>query len=480
MLKKYFTIHPFIFSLLPLFHLYIVNFYEYPMFVILKPLIALICLTFFSLILLRLIINDKYKVSVIFSFSILMIFVFNSYNEMFSKDFLRILSFRCIFIIYLLFFLGILIFFIKTPLSLKKLSVFFNIAGLAISLFMFINSINVISEKKGNLVRDNQGDRIVLTHIAKKTYMPNIYYIILDSYPDKEEMKSIIGFDNSDFINYLRMKGFFVANKSRSNYNFTKLSIASTLNMNFLPMLKIADNTYELKQKIVFSKAIEKSEVISFLKSLGYRYIDLSIWNNRFYNIDFTGSLLLMTPLSAPRIGNYICGLLLKNYVLDTLDKLERLTAPDEPFFVYAHIYIPHFPAMFDENGDTPSFFKSDKKTLYLEQLKYTNKRIKKIIDSILLNSKKKPVIIIQGDHGINSLTGDRDKNIRLRTSILNAAYIPESKKNVFYDGMTSVNTFRIIFNRYFGTDLKLLPDITYYQDYENGRLFVYKKNERQ
>jgi len=63
---------------------------------------------------------------------------------------------------------------------------------------------------------------------------------------------------------------------------------------------------------------------------------------------------------------------------------------------------------------------------------------------------------------------------MKLRKSILNAAYLPGLKENIFYNGMTSINTFRIIFNRYFAIDLKPLPDVTYYQDYEKGRLYLY------
>lgn len=40
---------------------------------------------------------------------------------------------------------------------------------------------------------------------------------------------------------------------------------------------------------------------------------------------------------------------------------------------------------------------------------------------------------------------------------------------------MTPVNTFRVLFNKYFGTNLEILPDITYYQEKERGELVIYK-----
>jgi len=36
------------------------------------------------------------------------------------------------------------------------------------------------------------------------------------------------------------------------------------------------------------------------------------------------------------------------------------------------------------------------------------------------------------------------------------------------YPSITPVNTFRLIFNAYFGTDLKLLPDISYFSNWDN------------
>ncbi len=52
----------------------------------------------------------------------------------------------------------------------------------------------------------------------------------------------------------------------------------------------------------------------------------------------------------------------------------------------------------------------------------------------------------------------DRMKN-------LNAYYFPDGGSPQVYDSVSPVNTFRIIFNRYFGADLPLLPDRHYYSN---------------
>jgi hypothetical protein len=45
---------------------------------------------------------------------------------------------------------------------------------------------------------------------------------------------------------------------------------------------------------------------------------------------------------------------------------------------------------------------------------------------------------------------------------ILNAIYLPDGDARVLYPSISPVNTFRVVFNQYFGTDLELLPDRSY------------------
>jgi hypothetical protein len=60
------------------------------------------------------------------------------------------------------------------------------------------------------------------------------------------------------------------------------------------------------------------------------------------------------------------------------------------------------------------------------------------------------------GDHGL------RDDN---RTKNLLAVYLPDQSYKKFYPSISPVNTFRIIFDQYFGADYTLLPDTTYVDD---------------
>ena len=89
-------------------------------------------------------------------------------------------------------------------------------------------------------------------------------------------------------------------------------------------------------------------------------------------------------------------------------------------------------------------------------------------VEGILRQSAEPPIIIIAGDHGSGVLTDHHSleaTDIKERFSILNAYYLPDDGEQDLYPSITPVNTFRVIFNRYFGTDLPLLPDASFFAE---------------
>jgi hypothetical protein len=51
--------------------------------------------------------------------------------------------------------------------------------------------------------------------------------------------------------------------------------------------------------------------------------------------------------------------------------------------------------------------------------------------------------------------------------SILNAYHLPGGGEAALYPEISPANSFRVIFNRYFGTSLEMLPDESYYSIYK-------------
>jgi hypothetical protein len=152
-----------------------------------------------------------------------------------------------------------------------------------------------------------------------------------------------------------------------------------------------------------------------------------------------------------------------------------------EPTFVFAHILIPHPPYVFDRNGKHQAEKTIGRVAGYVDQLVFTNKKVKLLIDRLLSDSSDPPVIVLQGDEGPYPERFEREYSkfnwkrasgaeFREKMKILNAYYLPKTdsrnSKDGLYPSITPVNSFRVVFNVYFSEHLRLLPDERYaYQD---------------
>jgi hypothetical protein len=101
---------------------------------------------------------------------------------------------------------------------------------------------------------------------------------------------------------------------------------------------------------------------------------------------------------------------------------------------------------------------------------------VEQAVSAILARSAAPPVIIIQGDHGpgghLDWESPDRSCLLE-RTPILLAYYLPDGGDRLVYPGISPVNSFRVVLNAYFGLDMELLPDETYFTNSEAGGPFI-------
>jgi hypothetical protein len=64
------------------------------------------------------------------------------------------------------------------------------------------------------------------------------------------------------------------------------------------------------------------------------------------------------------------------------------------------------------------------------------------------------------------------------RMAILNAYFLPGDGERQLYSAITPVNSFRVIFNRYFGGQFDLLKDSSYFSYYQRPFEFRFIPNE--
>jgi hypothetical protein len=327
------------------------------------------------------------------------------------------------------------------------------------------------------------------------TAKPDIYYLVFDRYGDEETARAY-GLEN-EIDEELTSKGFYVAQESRSNYIKTVLSLASSLNAGYL------DEVVRGRERTgnwgpVYDH-LARHRVGAFLRGHGYSYTHFGSWyyptqrnpqatRNVNYYTEVPRAVMMLLDnglfspvqrvLREPWLDERLQGWL---RVRQQVDDVLRLVPTRGPKFVFFHVLVPHPPYIFERDA---SFVPKDKERQrsfaenYCNQVLAANIMIRRLVDGILRDSASPPVIIVQGDEGPyppGTLRDDFDwrtagaNQLRVRSGILNAYHLPGADPHVLYPTISPVNSFRVVFNAYFGTNLPVLPDrtIRHVSDYQ-------------
>jgi hypothetical protein len=241
---------------------------------------------------------------------------------------------------------------------------------------------------------------------------------------------------------------------SRVRAEFEKLGYATVTFKNYYPSIDIPDSDYYFDY---YAGATDKTS----LDSLNFQYLFLRTtalrpvveWLEASPNVSLPAFWASWIPVNSIVNGRDYLQYLQNKYALDMLE-----TIPDLPGrkFVYAHLFIVHQPFVFYPDGRFHPALKQDV-AAYRDQVLHANMRLLDIVKTILAKSAPDPIIILQGDH---SYAEGPD-----RVKILNAYYLPGGGARRLYSSVTPVNTFRILFNEYFGGRYELLPDVSWYRD---------------
>lgn len=320
---------------------------------------------------------------------------------------------------------------------------------------------------------------------------PDIYYIIVDSYGRSDLLQRGFDYDNSAFLQHLEEMGFYVADCAQSNYNRTDVSMASSLNLDYLQNL---DNDYQpgSSTRRTLWASVGQSTVRADLETAGYKTVAFAtgfawsqiedadvyyepslLWSQM---TGFETLLIRTTPLRHfEDLGwinlDEIDGQRYRERTELILGSMEELAHMAGPKFVFIHIIQPHPPFVFAPDGsftDPAPFLNADERYTYASytegyrnQVEYITGQVEIAVETLLAESSTPPIIILQGDHAPWLQTGN-DKFL-----ILNAYYLPGHTDSL-YPTISPVNSFRLIFDTYFGTDYGLLPDTSYYSPIPN------------
>jgi len=380
----------------------------------------------------------------------------------------------------------------------RTVTSFLNTVALMLVIFSTWVTISTIyrSNAQVQIIKDRVAQFEVPLENTDQTHL-DIYLIILDAYGREDFLRDVYNFDNSQFISFLREKGFYVADQSSSNYPQTELSISSSMNVQYLD--GIVEGFGDTKDRSPLLELFQHTVIRRVMDEQGYTFVTLpsaalfaQIRDADIYygltpgDINEFEGLILSSTITGVLAESWGAELpiqsyrLHRNYILYSLDKLQEVPELPSPKFVFAHLLSPHPPFIFDQTGNfiapdrpystwdaslfpgTPAEYQKG----YIDQMIYLNDRLMDVVTTILENSINPPIIIIQGDHGPGAYydTLKLDEScLRERYSILNAYYFPDQDYNLLYPSITPVNSFRVILNQYFGADMELLEDRNYF-----------------
>ena len=338
---------------------------------------------------------------------------------------------------------------------------------------------------------------------------PDIYYIVPDGYPSNRWLQEAMNYDNAEFTRALESRGFVVVDHAQSNYGATLHSLAATLNAQYYD-----SNDSAMKDLEFLRVQIAENEVALQLRERGYTYIQLlsgyllpsplahinrDFTPNGTIDITIDRSELLATAIGGHHVGEnntveldlaykqsfirlYVDSTLLRGLssgllndiliepnrpyglsspqrFLRTVDEVTSIALMPEATFALIHLMKPHAPTSFNAQGEivAGSWFPSHEQ--YFSDFAFVNETYLWMIDSILEQSTTPPIIIFQADHGSTYGSNWASDRRLVHFDAFAAYHLPDTYVIRFPEPFTFVNTFPLVLNEVFGTEMTLLED---------------------
>ncbi len=366
--------------------------------------------------------------------------------------------------------------------ELKKLSILFlvltvvSISGLVLGISRANNPILdwTTQNKKDN-------DQIRFT---KK---PNVYFIITESYPNKEALGKIYSFDNRPFYENLEERKFTLHHNYFSNYNHTLASLPSLFGMEhhyysinignfdsiggrsmlesntYNPVVDIfRQNNYEIQYMFSVDSLLPRGASVDYFSPVAPAYLALETFLS---HQDTTKKSIFATRKI--------------NFMKTLADRFSKNAANGTPTFSFIYTSRPHH---------SPSRIKSRNRIEinkiletfrqgYDEKIQKANTHLLEMVD-LIHKYDNDPLIIIAGDHGSWGYRIREDGDGKVipdslyaldRFGILMAIRFPEDYKRQFdNDFKTHVNLFRYVF-AYLSNSNEILENKVQDDSYDYG-----------
>lgn len=366
----------------------------------------------------------------------------------------------------------------------------------AITLFLVVLNLTTVLAARPVQAGESAPQELTPLELTAPDDPPDVYFVILDRYAGPTALREIYDFDNEPFLTQLEARGFAVARRAHANYIKTPLSLVGTLSMEPLEADALKAQAQDGSDREPIHRMLgQRLAAPAALKEIGYRYVNIGNWwtpTNTNVDADLSlvyegqdqfGSVLAQTtflralgdPAGAP--DDPWDWPVMRENNLYALDRLDEVTSLPGPKYVFAHLVTTHPPYVHNADGSytgREQVAQLGDIESYRRQLTYANSRMLAFVDRVLAEDPDS-IIVLQADEGPFPARYDEeewgfkwrtatDAELEEKFGILFAMRVPgaDLEAEGFHDAITPINTFRLLFNARFGTDLALLPDRTW------------------
>lgn len=320
------------------------------------------------------------------------------------------------------------------------------------------------------------------------TEHPDIYYIVPDGYGRADVLADHIGHDGSAFLDELRGRGFVVPAAATANYPMTYLSMAATLDMDYV--VEAGPEALTGDRSPYYHRLQGGSALHQRLRDEGYRYAHAppGTWEGSQCSgmedlcvepVSRRGATAWLGEAEWALLQLTPAGTVAERLLTEWLDRpfadpahVARTVHDaglDGPAFVQIHMLQPHPPFLFDarcrsvpQDDHRLTDFRPEQTGEYMEALQCTNRQLLELLDAI----EDDAVVVIQTDHGPgfgirwSAPFGEwSDRLVRERFTVLSAVRLPERCRGSVPDELSGVNVFRVVVACLEGREPDLLPD---------------------
>lgn len=340
-------LHPFLLSVAPILALYALNVREVSVGRTLLPIAVSLTFTIVAFIILCKVLKNGYKAALVVSVFLILFFSYGHLIDVINNISKFKYAQTIIFSVYVVLLLDLVLLILLAKGELVKLNkVLTVIVAVFIGISIFNITLNSINSNRGLKKAEENVTKTIEMEIGAASQLPDIYYIILDTYCRQDALEKIYGYDNSDFMGFLKDNDFYVAEESICNYTVTLPSLTSSLNMNYVQ---------DIVNHETYMEDFQNSTLINVLKNNGYKIIEItSIWDlvvglkdadlQVCYEPELDEFTRILIESTAFRFF-YETDIPVRKKLLYQFSQVSRVKELiDGPRFIFAHTSCPHPP----------------------------------------------------------------------------------------------------------------------------------------